>query len=133
MWAGARLAQHGLAPIQNSASTEFCAGAASTESCAGADSSCAGLRWRWAALLRWAALGSCAGVALALGCACAGLRCALAGACAGLRWAAICAGAALALGCAGAGLRWRWLRWEESALVLRWHWAALALGCAEPT
>ena len=56
--------------------------------CAGA-----GLRWRWAALLRWAALACCAGPALALGCAGAGLRWQI------LRWAA------LALGCAGAGLR----------------------------
>ncbi len=45
--------------------------------CAGA-----GLRWRWAALVRWAALGI-------------------------LRWTCAGAGAALALGCAGAGLRWR--------------------------
>ena len=87
--------------------------------CAGA-----GLRWRWAALLRWAALACCAGPALALACAGAELRCALA--------------------CAALGfldLRWRWaaLRWPAlaalacaalAALGLRWRWAALALGCA---
>ena len=75
---------------------------------------CAGLRW-----------GSCAGAALALGCA---VR--WAALCAGLRWES-CAGPALALGCAGAGLRCcAGLRWS-AALGLRWRWAALALACAE--
>ena len=61
-----------------------------------------GLRWRWAALLRWAALACCAGPALALACAGAELRCALA--------------------CAALGfldLRWRWaaLRWPALAAL----------------
>ncbi len=77
------MAQHSLAPTQNPASTKFCAGA---------ESSCAGLRWRWSALLRWVAL--------------ANLRWGCAGAEVILRWAALCAGLSLrwlALGGGGGG------------------------------
>ena len=96
---GAMMAQHGLAPAQESSQHSPAQNPPSTEFCAGAGKSCADLRCALTCAVRWPAL-----TFLRWACAGAGLR---------WRWPALrilrwsCAGAGLrcALGCAGAGPR----------------------------